>query len=219
MDIKALIDNAILKPFVTAEEVEKFVVESEEKGIYAVCVNPYHVKLAKSVSNGRIVICSVVGFPLGSTPKEVKIHEAVRSVYEGAQEIDMVMNISAFKSGDHRYVEEEIKAIVRETGKPVKVIIETCYLSKEEKITATRLVADSGAHFVKTSTGFGSGGSTLEDVKLLKETAKGGVKVKASGGIRDLETALSMVKAGADRIGTSNGVEIARQQRDQDIRY
>ena len=219
MDIKALIDNAILKPFVTAEEVEKFVVESEEEGIYAVCVNPYHVKLAKSVSNGRIVICSVVGFPLGSTPKEVKIHEAVRSVEEGSQEIDMVMNISAFKSGDHRYVEEEIKAIVRETGKPVKVIIETCYLSKEEKITATRLVADSGAHFVKTSTGFGSGGATLEDVKLLKETAKGSIKVKASGGIRDLETALSMVKAGADRIGTSNGIEIARQQRDQDIRY
>ncbi len=219
MDIKALIDNAILKPFVTAKEVERFVIESESEGIYAVCVNPSHVKLAKSVSGGGIVICSVVGFPLGSTPKEVKIHEAVRAVEDGAQEIDMVINISAFKSGDHKYVEEEIKAIVRETGKPVKVIIETCYLSREEKILATRIVAEGGAEFVKTSTGFGSGGATLEDVRLLKEVSKGRVKVKASGGIRDLETALRMVKAGADRIGTSNGIEIARQQRVQDIRY
>lgn len=211
MDIRRYIDNSILKPFVSEKEVEEFVRESARIGFYAVCVNPYHVRLAREAGDEEIKICSVVGFPLGLSTKEVKIHEAARAVEEGADEIDMVMNISAFKSGKFNYVEEEIKSIVRETGAVVKVIIETCYLNEEEKREAVKLCVNAGAHFVKTSTGFGSGGATLEDVKLLKEVGEGRIRVKAAGGIRDLKTALEMIEAGADRIGTSSGFDIWRE--------
>lgn len=211
MDIRKYIDNSILKPYVTEKEVEDFVRESVKVGFYAVCVNPYHVKLAREVGEDRIVVCSVAGFPLGLNTKEVKLHEAVRAVDDGAQEIDVVMNISAFKSGEYRYVEEELKAVKRETGVVVKVIIETCYLSEEEKVRAVKLCVNSGVDYVKTSTGFGSGGATLEDVKLLKSAGEGRIKVKAAGGIRSLEQALRMIEAGADRIGTSGGFEIYKE--------
>jgi len=211
MDIRRYIDNSILKPFVSEKEVERFVGESAKVGFYAVCVNPYHVRLAKEVGGEEIKVCSVVGFPLGLSTKEVKIHEAVRAVEEGADEIDMVMNISAFKSGKFGYVEEEIKAIVRETGAVVKVIIETCYLNEGEKREAVKVCVNAGAHFVKTSTGFGSGGATVEDVRLMKEVGGRKIKVKAAGGIRDLNTALKMIEAGADRIGTSSGFDIWKE--------
>ena len=211
MDIRRFIDNSILRPDRSEKEVAEFVKRSRDIGFYAVCVNPYHVKLAREIAGEEIVVCSVVGFPLGLSTKEVKIHEAVRAVEEGAEEIDMVMNISAFKSGRFEYVEEEIKSIVRETGAIVKVIIETCYLTDEEKRRAVEICIEAGAHFVKTSTGFGPKGATLEDVKLLKEAGKGRIKVKASGGIRDLRTALAMIEAGADRIGTSSGFDIYRE--------
>ncbi len=209
MDIRAYIDNSALKPDQTEEEVRAVVLKSAEIGFRAVCVNPYHVRMASELAGDRIRICSVVGFPLGATPKEVKVHEAVRAVRDGAHEIDMVMNISAFRSGKYRYVEEEIRAVVRETGTAlVKVIVETCFLTEEEKVRAVEICVSAGADFVKTSTGFGSGGARVEDVRLLKSAGGGRIKVKAAGGIRDLRTALAMVEAGADRIGTSSGFEI-----------
>jgi len=211
MDIRKFIDNSILKPHHSEKEVAEFVRRSRDTGFYAVCVNPYHVRLAREVAGDEIVVCSVVGFPLGLCTKEVKIHEAVRAVEEGAQEIDVVMNISALKSGRLDYVEEEVKALVRETGAVVKVIIETCYLSEEEKIRAVEVCVRAGAHFVKTSTGFGPKGATPEDVRLLKEAGKGRIKVKAAGGIKDLKTAVAMIEAGADRIGTSSGFDIYRE--------
>ncbi len=211
MDLRKYIDNSILKPFVTEREVEEFIRRSAEAGFYAVCVNPCHVRLAKETVGNSIKICSVVSFPFGASTKEVKIHEAVRAVEDGADEIDMVMNISAFRSGNYGYVEEEIKAVVRETGVVVKVIIETCYLSDEEKIKATKICLQAGADFVKTSTGYGSRGATAEDVKLLKEAGEGKIKVKAAGGIRDLRAAVKLIKAGADRIGTSSGFKILEE--------
>ena len=214
MDVRKRIDNSLLKPNVSEKEVEEFVIRSAETGFYAVCVNPYHVKLAKEVGGDRIVVCSVAGFPLGLNVKEVKVHEAVRAVDDGAEEIDIVMNISAFKSGKYRYVEEELKAVKRETGVVLKVIIETCYLSREEKLKAVEVCIEAGADFVKTSTGFAEGGATLEDVRLLKEAAGGRIKVKAAGGIRSLKDALAMIEAGADRLGTSRGLEIYKESQE-----
>ncbi|RLJ70200.1 deoxyribose-phosphate aldolase [Hydrogenivirga caldilitoris] len=211
MDIRSYIDNSILKPYVSESEVEKFVRDSARVGFYAVCVNPYHVKLAKEVGTDRIKVCSVVGFPLGLNTKEVKVHEAVRAVEDGADEIDMVMNISAFKEKRYRYVEEELKAVKRECGVPLKVIIETCYLDQNEKVKAVEICVQAGVDFVKTSTGFGSGGATVEDVKLIKEIGGNRIKVKAAGGIKDLATAIAMIKAGADRLGTSSGFEIYKE--------
>jgi len=211
MELRRFIDNSLLKPNVSDKQVEEFVIRSAEIGFYAVCVNPYHVKLAKRVGGDMIKVCSVAGFPLGVSTKEVKIHEAVKAVNDGAEEIDIVMNISAFKSGDHGYVEEELKAIKRETGVVLKVIIETCYLSREEKLRALDLCIEAGADFVKTSTGFAQGGATVEDVRLLKEAARGRIKVKAAGGIKDLESAIAMIEAGADRLGTSRGFEIYKE--------
>lgn len=211
MDIRRLIDNSLLRPTATTEEVVGFVRRSSEIGFYAVCVQPFHVKTAKENTFNGTKVCSVAGFPHGLSTKEVKIREAVRAVEDGAEEIDVVMNLSAFKSGDYRYVEEEIKAIKRETGVVLKVIIETCHLSREEKLKAVDVCVEGGADFVKTSTGFGPKGATLEDVRLIKERAEGRIKVKASGGIKDLKTTLAMIEAGADRIGTSSGFEIYKE--------
>ena len=210
MDIRRYIDNSLLKPTATSREVEDFVRRSEEIGFYGVCLNPFHVRVASEVRK-KIVICSVVGFPFGASTKEVKVREAVRAVEDGDGELDVVMNLGAFKGGDYGYVEEEIKAVVRESGVPVKVIIETCFLSREEKVRAVEVCGESGARFVKTSTGFGPKGATEEDVRLLKEVGGGKLLVKAAGGIRDLGTALRMIEAGADRIGTSNGFSIYRE--------
>ncbi len=211
MDTAKLIDNAALKPYLTEKEILNFAITSEQLGIYAVCVNPYHVRLIKE-NTRYIKVCSVVGFPLGLHKTIIKLKECEEALRDGADEIDAVINISALKSGHYDYVLKELKELRRITeGHTLKIIIETCYLTTDEKVKATELCIEAGADFVKTSTGFGEEGATLEDVKLLKKVAKGRIKVKASGGIRTLKEALTFIEAGAERIGTSRGIEIVKE--------
>ncbi|WP_461828708.1 deoxyribose-phosphate aldolase [Aquifex sp.] len=210
-NIAKLIDNAALKPFLTEEQVVKVAMDSEELGIYAICVNPYHVRLVSENTN-RIKVCSVVGFPLGLNKTSVKLMECEEALGDGAEELDVVINISALKSGHYDYVLKELKELRKITeGYILKIIIETCYLTEEEKVKATELCVEAGADFVKTSTGFGDGGATLEDVKLLRKVTRGRIKIKASGGIKTLQEALTFIEAGAERIGTSRGIEIVKE--------
>ncbi len=205
------IDNTLLRPNVSDREVEAFLRASVEAGFYAVCLNPVWIPFAKKVVGNGIRLCSVVGFPLGETTKEIKLHEASYLLEQGADEIDVVMRISAFKSGRYGEVLEELLSLRRcSEGKVMKVIVETAYLSQEEKSRALELCLDSGADFIKTSTGFAPQGARLEDVKLFKELSRGRIRVKAAGGIRDYETVVSFLRAGADRIGTSSGLDIVR---------
>jgi deoxyribose-phosphate aldolase len=216
MDIVRMIDHTILKPEASLTQIEKLCNEGKEYGFCSICVNPIWVSYCVKVMKGSgVKVCSVSGFPLGANKKEVKIKEAEMACQEGTDEVDMVMNIGALKSGDLKSVEEEFKGIRDVLGKDkiLKVIIETCVLSYEEKITATKIIMNCGADFVKTSTGFNLKGATYEDVKLLKELVRGKIKVKASGGIRDYSTALKMIQAGADRIGTSSGVKIIQEMK------
>ncbi|NLX61669.1 MAG: deoxyribose-phosphate aldolase [Tissierellia bacterium] len=211
MAINSIIDHTLLKPEATSIMVENLCKEAIEFGFAAVCVNPYYVKKAKSLlKDSNVKVATVVGFPLGANTKEVKAFEAKKAVEDGADEIDMVINIGALKNKDYEYVKEDIRAVVDAVeGKAiVKVIIETCLLSKEEKINACKLSKEAGADFVKTSTGFSTGGATVEDVKLMKETVGDSMKIKASGGIRNFETAKAMIEAGASRIGASSSIKI-----------
>ena len=214
MDIAKYIDHTNLRAYATKEDIIKLCSEAKEYGFHAVCVNPYRVRLAKKELEGsRVKVASVIGFPLGATPTEVKVFEAEKALEDGADELDMVINIGALKDRDYEYVKRDIEAVVQiahKRGAIVKVIIETCYLSDEEKETACRLAMEAGADFVKTSTGFGSGGAAVEDVKLMRRIVGDKLGVKAAGGIKDYETALAMIKAGANRIGASRGVEIVR---------
>lgn len=216
MDFARMIDHTTLKPEVSLAQIEKLCIEGKEYRFCSICVNPIWVSYCVTALKGSGVrVCSVSGFPLGANKKEVKIKEAEMACQEGANEVDMVMNIGALKSGDLKSIEEEIKGLRNVLGKQriLKVIIETCLLTDEEKIKATKIIMDCGADFVKTSTGFNIKGATYEDVKLLKELVKGKIKIKASGGIRDYPTALKMIQAGADRIGTSSGVKIIQEMR------
>lgn len=212
MELAQRIEHTLLKPEATVKDIMRLCDEAQKYHLYAVCVNPCYVPLAKHLLQGtEVKVVTVVGFPLGATFSSVKALEAKTAMEEHADEIDMVMNVSAFKTGDYAAVTEDIRRVV-EAAAPcqVKVIIEAACLTPREKRTACRIIADGGAKFVKTSTGFGKGGATVEDVKLLREEAdKYGLKVKAAGGIRDAETAKAMVEAGADRIGTSAGAAIA----------
>ena len=212
MKIAKYIDHTNLKPYATREDIIKLCEEAKKYGFYAVCVNPYRVKLAKEQLKGTdIKVASVIGFPLGATPTEVKVFEAKRALEDGADELDMVINIGALKDKDYDYVKKEIEEVVKvahERGAVVKVIIETCYLTDEEKEIACRLAMEAGADFVKTSTGFGTRGATVEDVRLMRRVVGDKLGVKAAGGIRTYEQALEMIKAGANRIGTSSGVKI-----------
>lgn len=212
MELAQRIEHTLLKPEATVKDIMRLCDEAQQYHLYAVCVNPCYVPLAKHLLQGTDVkVVTVVGFPLGATFSSVKALEAKTAMEEHADEIDMVMNVSAFKTGDYAAVTEDIRRVVEAAAPcPVKVIIEAACLTPREKRTACRIIADGGAKFVKTSTGFGKGGATVEDVKLLREEAdKYGLKVKAAGGIRDAETAKAMVAAGADRIGTSAGAAIA----------
>lgn len=212
MELAQRIEHTLLKPEATVKDIMRLCDEAQKYHLYAVCVNPCYVPLAKHLLQGtEVKVVTVVGFPLGATFSSVKALEAKTAMEEHADEIDMVMNVSAFKTGDYAAVTEDIRRVVEAAAPcPVKVIIEAAYLTPREKRTACRIIADGGAKFVKTSTGFGKGGATVEDVKLLQEEAgKYGLKVKAAGGIRDVETAKAMVEAGADRIGTSAGAAIA----------
>lgn len=199
-------DHTILKPEADRGQVKRVVEEAIANDFASVCVNQYRTKMVSDLlKNTGIMTCTVVGFPLGAADSEVKAFEAGRAVADGADEIDMVINIGALKDGDYDYVLNDIR-LVREScaGKTLKVIIETCLLTDEEKVKACELAMAAGADFVKTSTGFSNGGAKAEDVRLMKQTVKDGMKVKASGGIRDLDTAESMIEAGATRLGTSS---------------
>lgn len=213
--IAPLIDHTLLKADASRADVEKLCSEAKEFVFATVCVNPCNVKLAASLLEGtRVKVCSVVGFPLGANKKELKAYEARKAVLDGACEIDMVMNVGALKSGDCRLVEQDMRDVEEACGRNVvtKVILETALLTNEEKITACQLAMKAGMDFVKTSTGFGPGGATVEDVRLMRTVVGEAMGVKASGGIRDTETAARMVDAGATRIGASASVKIVGGQ-------
>ncbi|MDH4101172.1 MAG: deoxyribose-phosphate aldolase [Nitrospirota bacterium] len=208
--VASLIDHTLLKADATPAQVETLCIEAMRYGFYTVCVNPCYVELACAALRGSAVkVCTVIGFPLGASTTVIKLREAANAVRNGAVELDMVMNIGLLKAGDYRAVEVEVALMAREVPEALhKAIIETCYLTDKEKRAAAQMVVNAGAQFVKTSTGFGPGGATVEDVKLLAEEVAGRAQVKASGGIKDLATLRAMVAAGAARIGTSSGVKI-----------
>ena len=208
MNIAQIIDHTMLKPDATQETIRRYCAEARIYGFATVCVNSCHVALVASELKGTgIHTCCVVGFPLGAMLTEAKVFEAKAAVKAGAEEIDMVINIGGIKDRNMDFVTDDIRAVV-EAVKPalVKVIIETCLLSDEEKIAACEAAVRAGAAYVKTSTGFSTGGATVDDVKLMRQTVGNQAKVKASGSIRTHEFACQLAEAGADRIGTGNGV-------------
>jgi deoxyribose-phosphate aldolase len=209
-NIASYIDHTILKADTTMEEIERVCHEALIYNFASVCVNPYYVpKVAELLAGSNVKVTSVIGFPLGCSLSEVKAFEARLAVNSGADELDMVINIAALKNKDYDLVYNDIKAVVDAAeDKIVKVIIETCLLTEEEKIKACQLSVQAGADFVKTSTGFSTGGATVADVKLMNETVADKAKVKASGGIRNYKNAVDMIEAGAQRIGASSSVEI-----------
>jgi deoxyribose-phosphate aldolase len=211
------IDHTLLKPEATTDAVAKLCAEAIAFGFKAVCVNSGHVAYAAGkLQNSAVAVCTVVGFPLGAMQTRAKAFEAENAVAEGAAEIDMVLNIGALKGVDRKAVEADITAVRRAAGRPIvlKVIIETCLLTTAEKIQACQIAQSAGADFVKTSTGFLSGGATLEDVALIRKTVGEQMGVKASGGIKDWPTAAAMISAGASRIGTSSGIAIVENAPD-----
>ncbi len=210
-ELAKLIDHTILSPAATPRDVERYCRETLEYGFWGVMVNPYYVSLAKAVIGNRAKVMSVVGFPFGATKPFLKAREAEAALNDGADEIDMVMNIGAFKAGLYEVVEREVKAVasvVHDYGGVLKVIIETGYLTPDEIAKASRLVVDAGADFVKTSTGYGPRGATVEDVEIIRRAVGDRAGVKAAGGIRTADQAIAMIKAGANRIGSSHGVDI-----------
>lgn len=216
MDIAKMIDQSLLKSEVTEEQIRNLCEESKKYGFASVCVNPVWIGLCVDLLKGSSVkVCTVSGFPLGANKPELKAKEAELAIKEGADEIDMVANIGALKSGDFKLVEEDIKAVHNAIGneKILKVIIETAVLTEEEKIRVTELIMACRADFVKTSTGFGYSGATVEDVKLLKKVVGDTIRIKASGGIRYYNIAMELILAGASRIGTSSGVQILEQSK------
>ncbi|MEK6590693.1 MAG: deoxyribose-phosphate aldolase [Nitrospinota bacterium] len=212
-ELAGSIDLTLLKPQATIKDVETLVYEAQKYPFASVCIPPCHVKLAaKMLKDSPTKIGTVIGFPLGYQTTSAKLHESLEAVDAGAGEIDMVINISYFKSGEQSMVQDEIAAIVSAcSGILVKAIIETCYLTDEEKVMACELAIKGGADFVKTSTGFGPGGATVNDIRLLANTTAGRIGVKASGGIKNLDDTLKMIDAGANRIGTSAGIKIIEE--------
>lgn len=208
MGMAQMIDHTMLKADASKETIIRYCKEAKEYKFASVCVNSAFVPVvAKELAGSEVKTCCVVGFPLGAMLTSAKAFEAAEAVKAGAQEVDMVINISALKDGDYAFVEEDIRAVVEASGDAlVKVIIETCLLTDEEKVKACELSVKAGAAFVKTSTGFSTGGATVADVALMKKTVDGKALVKASGGIRTPEDAKALVEAGADRIGAGNGI-------------
>jgi deoxyribose-phosphate aldolase len=221
MKVSKYIDHTLLKADATAEEVTKLCREAIDNDFAAVCINPSYVTLAaKLLASYSPKVCTVVGFPLGANPGTTKAYEAKIAADDGAEEIDMVINIGAIKNQDYGLVQQEISDVCRECHDRstqqqkkilVKVILETCLLTKEEIVKACEICVEAGADFVKTSTGFRTGGATVEDVALMRQAVGPTVGVKASGGIRDLETAMELINAGATRIGTSSGIKIVQR--------
>lgn len=213
-NIANMIDHTLLKPDATKEQIMKLCEEAKEYQFASVCVNPVWVKIASNVlDNTNVKVCTVIGFPLGATTTNSKVFETKDAIENGATEVDMVINIGALKNKDYDTVEQDIKAVVEATkGKALtKVIIETCLLTEEEKVKACQLSVKAGADFVKTSTGFSSGGATVEDISLMRHTVGPKIGVKASGGIRNTEDAKQMIQAGATRIGASASINIIKE--------
>lgn len=221
MQLSKYIDHTLLKATATEADIIQLCKEAIEYDFYAVCVNSCYVTFCKNLlQDSTIKIASVVGFPLGAMQTDSKIFEATQAIKNGADEIDMVINIGLLKSEKYDLVEQEIKQIKEAIGnKILKVIIETCYLTDEEKKMATRLTINAGADFVKTSTGFGTGGATLEDIALMKSITSNNIQIKASGGIRNFASAQQYIDLGVTRIGTSNGIQIVTHQIQQDTAY
>lgn len=212
MNLNKYIDHTLLKPEASAAMIEALCQEARDYDFMSVCINPSYVKLASDCLVGTDVkVCTVIGFPLGATTTETKLFELKQAISEGATELDMVINIGRLKMGDDAYVEHEIRVLKEATGSLVlKVILETCLLSDEEIVRACMLAKNVGADFVKTSTGFSSGGATIEAVALMRKTVGSAMGVKASGGVRSLEDMMAMIEAGASRIGTSSGVALIK---------
>ena len=208
--IAAMIDHTLLKPEATPAQIEKLCAEAAEYHFASVCVNPVYIPLAARLLKGTgVKVCCVVGFPLGAIAPEQKAAEAASCAAMGAEELDMVIHVGAAKAGDWALVQRDIEGVVKAAaGHTVKVIIETCLLTDEEKVKACEAAKAAGAHFVKTSTGFSTGGATTHDIALMRKTVGPEMGVKASGGIRDYETAVAMIEAGANRIGASAGIAI-----------
>jgi len=216
MDIAKYIDHTILKPEATEEDVKKLCKEAKEYNFASVCVNGCYAKLVSTELMGTDVkTCVVVGFPLGAMTKEAKAFETNQAIENGATEIDMVINVGALKDKNYSLLKEDIEAVVNAAkGKAlVKVIIETCLLSDEEKVKACEITKDAKADFVKTSTGFSNGGATKEDIVLMRKTVGSDLGVKASGGVRDFKTAMDMINAGASRIGASASISIVSESK------
>lgn len=211
MKINRYIDHTLLKPNATIADIQQLCEEAITHDFFSVCVNSCHVTFAKEClkKNTSVHVCSVIGFPLGAMSTKAKVAELIQAKRDGADEFDMVINIGWLKSGKDNFIKEEIQQLKIAAGNlTLKVIIETCYLTDEEKIKASKLAVAAGADFVKTSTGFGTGGATLAAISLMKKAVNGRAKLKASGGIRDYETAKKYIDAGVSRLGTSNGIAI-----------
>jgi len=210
MNLAKFIDHTLLKPEAKGSDIEKLCQEAVTHGFFSVCVNSSRVEEAAALVQGKgVAVAAVTGFPLGAMSTAAKAFETSQAIADGATEIDTVINIGRLKQGDDRYILEDLKAVVAAAqGRAVKVIFETCLLTDEEKIRACKLSLEAGAAFVKTSTGFSTGGATLDDVRLMHRAVAGRCQVKASGGIRDRATALAMIEAGATRLGTSSGAAI-----------
>lgn len=216
-NLSSMIDHTLLKPDATEEQIKKLCKEARENKFASVCINPHYVPLAVECLRGSDVkVCTVIGFPLGASTTRTKVAEAKEVVENGAGEVDMVINIGALKSGDIDAVRNDIESVVIAVKDRalVKVIIETCLLTDEEKVKACQIAKMAGADFVKTSTGFSTGGATVEDVKLMRQVVGSEMGVKASGGVRSFATAMEMIKAGANRLGTSSGVAIVKGARE-----
>ena len=211
MELNRMIDHTILKPEATEAAVQKIIDEAKEYNFFSVCINPCWVAFAsEQLADTDVAVCTVIGFPLGANTPEVKAYEAADAIKNGANEVDMVINIGALKSQQYDYVRQDIQGVVDAAkGKAlVKVIIETALLTDEEKVKACELAKEAGADFVKTSTGFSTGGAKVADIRLMRETVGPDMGVKASGGVHNAEEALAMIEAGATRIGSSTGVAI-----------
>ncbi|MEI3579783.1 MAG: deoxyribose-phosphate aldolase [Acutalibacteraceae bacterium] len=208
-ELFSYVDHTLLKPEATPEQIAALCAEAAEHGTASVCVNGSYVAMAKKLLDGKAKVCAVIGFPLGAMSTAAKAFEAAEAIRDGADEIDMVIHIGQLKAGNTDYVLEDIKAVKAAIGDHIlKVIIETCLLTEEEKITMCRLVTESGAEYIKTSTGFSTGGATFDDVRLFAEHVGEGVKIKAAGGIRSREDMEEFLRLGASRLGTSSAVKI-----------
>ena len=220
--IANMIDHTVLKATTTKEDVVKVCKEAKENQFFSVCINPTHIELAKKELEGsNVKVCTVIGFPLGANTPEVKGFETKDAIAKGADEVDMVINIGALKDKNYDLVERDIKAVVDAANKEalVKVIIETCYLTDEEKKIACELAVKAGTDYVKTSTGFGTGGSTPQDIKLMRDVVGSEIGVKASGGVRCKEDAVAVINAGASRIGASASVAIVNGEKNSTDGY